>query len=495
MRKSKNPGGSQFRKVYFLVVLPVILAFGIAILSIGKVTGNSNIFSATSLFKKPLDITGATKNPGPIQLSMKLNNNYYYDKENSQVYLYLDLNADEIEVVEEDRTPMNLSIVIDRSGSMSSSNKLGYVKEAVSYILDELNEDDYVSIVTYDDYVDVIQKSSQLESSWDLKRKVNDLRSGGFTNLSGGMLEGFDQVKDTYRRGYVNRVLLLSDGIANRGITEIYKLKDMVQEKNYRDGIVISTFGVGNDFNEDLMSTIADHGRGNYYFINNPDRIPRIFAEELRGIRALAGQNTKVKVRFPDSYFKLNKVFGYPYEVNGDEITIDFKDVFAGEKKSVLLKFDVTRSSSKSVSFFADLIYDDATNNNRSIHDYESASITPTENLSFYKENFNEDVQQQVAVFEANEIMEEAMRLTDEGRYDDARDKISTGRGYLEDQFGEMAPTPEMNRQMENIDNYDRELDGVETKSEEEKSTMQKSAKYENYNIRKGNDKDDGGDE
>src|SRR5690606_7026557 len=255
MKKSTDFSGRNFLQNYFLVVLSVVFVFSIVILSIGKATGNGERLLGRQIIQKPVE---GIQNSGPIQLNMRLNNNrYYYDEKNNQVYLYLDLKADEIEVA--DRTPMNLSIVVDRSGSMSSNNKLGYVKEAVNYILDELNYDDYVSVVTYDDYVDVLQNSSQMESKYSLKEKVNSLTSGGYTNLSGGMLEGFDQVKETYRTGYVNRVLLLSDGIANRGITEIYKLKDIVKEKNYRDGIVVSTFGVGSDFNEDLMSTVADY--------------------------------------------------------------------------------------------------------------------------------------------------------------------------------------------------------------------------------------------
>lgn len=478
----KIEAGRNFLRNYFLIVLSVVFVFSIVILTIGKVTGNGNHLTGKTLIV-PKE---AGKNSGPIQMSMKLNNNYYYDEKNSQVYLSLDLTAGEPERVERERTPMNLSIVVDRSGSMSSDNKLGYVKEAVNYILDELNYDDYVSIVTYDDYVDVLQKSSQMESSYDLKSKVNRLESGGYTNLSGGMLEGFDQVKGTFRRGYVNRVLLLSDGIANRGITEIYKLKDIVRDMNNKEGIVLSTFGVGSDFNENLMSTIADYGRGNYYFINSPDRIPRIFAEELRGIKSLAGQDTKVKVKFPSRYFALNKVFGYPYEVEGDEVVIDFKDVFAGEKKSVMLKFDVINKSTNDVTFFADLTYEDAFNNNRLVTDYESASIKPTNNLSFYKDNFDNEVQQQVAMFEANEVMEEAMRLTDEGKYDDARGLIQTGRTEIQEKLGDAAPSPEVNRQMENLDNYEKNMSGVEKKTEEERSVMQKEAKYENYNIRKG---------
>ncbi|MEO8514607.1 MAG: VWA domain-containing protein, partial [Ignavibacteria bacterium] len=208
---------------------------------------------------------------GPIKFTSSLDNNYYYD--NNSVYLYIDLEADKIEE-KNSRTPMNISIVIDRSGSMGEKNKLDYVKKAVEYLIDEAGSDDYVSVVTYDDYVDVLQKSMVIKDKYELREKINSLQPGGFTNLSEGMFEGYDQVNRSYMRGYVNKVFLLSDGLANRGITDRFKLANIVKEKNRKDGITISTFGVGNEFNENLMTDIADYGRGNYYYIKNSSDIP-----------------------------------------------------------------------------------------------------------------------------------------------------------------------------------------------------------------------------
>jgi Ca-activated chloride channel family protein len=95
---------------------------------------------------------------------------------------------------------------------MSEKNKLDYVKRAVDYIIDKLGPDDYVSIVTYNDDVDVLQPSANLSDKYDLREKVRDIKAGGYTNLSGGMLEGFSQVNRSYSRGFVNRVLLLTEG-------------------------------------------------------------------------------------------------------------------------------------------------------------------------------------------------------------------------------------------------------------------------------------------
>lgn len=422
---------------------------------------------------------------GSIRFTSSLDNSYYYD--NNSVYLYLDLEADKVRG-ERERTPLNISVVIDRSGSMGEKNKLEYVKKSVDYIIDELGSDDYISVVTYDDYVDVLQRAGIVSDKYELREKISRLQPGGFTNLSEGMFEGYDQVNRQYMRGYVNRVLLLSDGLANRGITDRYKLAGMVKDKNRRDGITISTFGVGNDFNENLMTDIAEYGKGNYYYIKNSSDIPEIFASELKGIRSLVGQGTKMKVRFPSEYLRLSKVFGYPYELNGNEVVIDFKDFFSEQKKSVLIKFDITGKVNRKLTFENELTYEDVNNNFRLVTETGTNNIEPAASREEYSKNRNEGVIQNISMFESNEMMENALREADNGNYEQARVLLQSARGYMDDQLKDVAPSPEMRRQSENIDKYGTDLKSAETKTDEEKKEMQKSGKYDNYNTRKKNE-------
>jgi Ca-activated chloride channel family protein len=447
-----------------------------------------SISAYTGLFKKePTNVKQTVSPPkerGPIQFTSSLDNNYFYDNEN--VYLYIDLKADKIEARE--RTPLNVSVVIDRSGSMADKNKLDYVKKAVDYIIDELGSDDYISVVAYDDYVDVLQRSAIVRDKYDLKKKISKLTPGGFTNLSEGTFEGYDQVNKSYSRGYVNRVFLLSDGLANRGITDRFKLADLVRDKNRRDGITISTFGVGNDFNENLMTDLADYGKGNYYYIKNSSDIPEIFASELRGVRNLVGQGTKMKVKFQSKYLTFNKVFGYPYDVSGNEITIDFKDVFSGQTKGVLIKFNISRKIDTRLNFETELTYEDVTNDFNLMSENNVNTIEPAGNKYEFDKNRNETVTQNISVFEANDIMENALREADDGNYEQARILLKDARGYMDQQMDDVSPSPEMTRQSENIDRYGKDLESAETKSVEEKKEMQKSGKYDNYNSRKKNE-------
>jgi Ca-activated chloride channel family protein len=422
------------------------------------------------------------KGGGPIQFSSKLDNDYYYD--NNSVYLYIDLRAEKVKD-EKERSPLNIAIVIDKSGSMGEKNKLEYVKKAVDYIIDQVDRDDYISVITYDDYVNIVQRSGVIRDKYDLRDKISRIKPDGFTNLSEGMFEGYDQVNGSYSRGYVNRVLLLSDGLANRGVTDRYKLADIVRDKNRRDGVTISTFGVGNDFNENLMADIADYGKGNYYYIRNSSDIPEIFASELKGIRNLVGQGTKMRVKFPSRYLSLAKVFGYPYELSGDEIINDFKDVFSEETKSVLIKYDITHKIDSRLSFASELTYEDVNSNFRTVTENGTNMIEPAKNREEYLKNSSELVQQNISVFESNEMMENALREADNGDYDKARMILKDATTYMEQQMGQVQSSPEMKRQSENMEKYGDDLKSAETKSDEEKKEMQKSGKYDNYNSRK----------
>jgi len=469
MKNSFKKSASQV--LIIIVVLSSIIFAALTVSSTQK--DNRDIFKG-KVFK-------AVINDDPITFSSQLNNRYYYD--NNNVYLNLEVKSSDISNKAIRRTPLNVSVVIDKSGSMAEKNKLDFVKKAVEHIIDELENDDYVSIVTYDDNVSVVLESGRIEDKSSIKRIVSNIQSGGFTNLSGGMLKGFSQVESTYRRGYVNRVLLLSDGIANRGVSDRSAIGDLVREQSRKYGITISTFGVGNDFNENLMADIADYGKGNYYYIKESEEIPRIFASELKGVRYLTGQDSKIRVKFPSDYLTVSKVYGYPYEIFGDEIVIDLKDVFAGQDKTVLIKFDIRKKFAKNLKFKSDFEYLNPEENLEKVSKSISNTLEPVSNEDEFKKGFELSVQQSVVVFEANELMEQALKEADNGNYSEARAKLKESKDYMSKQ--DIQPSPTMQRQEKNIDEYGKQLESADKKTEEERKEMQKSGKYENYGTRK----------
>jgi Ca-activated chloride channel homolog len=180
------------------------------------------------------------------------------------------------------RVPLNLALVIDRSGSMSG-DKLEYAKAAAKYVLEHLEPDDRVSLVTFDDRVEIPLPSS-LSRHVNVKHVLGAIDDRGSTNLHGGWLEGGTQVASHLQHGALNRVLLLSDGQANVGETNADRIASDVRGLAAR-GVSTSALGVGRDFDEDMMQQIAMAGDGNYHFIEHPSQLPHLFASELAGLK------------------------------------------------------------------------------------------------------------------------------------------------------------------------------------------------------------------
>jgi len=190
------------------------------------------------------------------------------------------------------RNPLNLSLVIDRSGSMHGE-KLDYVKEAAKLLCNQLSSDDRVSLTTFDDKVHTVFQNSKINSDIQVDSLIDGIYSGGCTNLSGGYLNGITLAEESMKKGYVNRVILLTDGLANSGIVNENEIAQLVRD-GLKRGISTTTIGVGENYNEDLLGTMAENGGGSTYFIENPEDAASIFNEELGYLFDLTAQNLKI---------------------------------------------------------------------------------------------------------------------------------------------------------------------------------------------------------
>lgn len=179
------------------------------------------------------------------------------------------------------RRPLDVAIVIDRSGSMSGP-KLQLARQAARRAVQLLGPQDFVALVAYDTEVDRMVPGARLtpDHRRTLLEAIDRLRAGSSTNLSGGWLTGCEEVGRSARPEAVARVLLLSDGLANHGITNRDTLAHHASELRTR-GVVSSCIGIGHDFDERLMEGMARAGGGNFYYLENPEQIPDYLASEL----------------------------------------------------------------------------------------------------------------------------------------------------------------------------------------------------------------------
>ena len=410
-----------------------------------------------------------------------LSENQYWlaDSVQKNYFLYFEMQAQKVKV-KEDRIPLNISLVVDRSGSMNG-DKLAYVKKAINFVIDNLSSDDYLSIVQYDNEIDVVSASQKVKDKAGLHRKISQISARGTTNLSGGMLEGYDQVNSTKQEKFVNRTLLLSDGLANSGITDPQKLQLIVQKKFRELGIGLSTFGVGAQFNEVLMTNLAEYGGANYYFIDSPDQIPQIFAEELTGLLSVLSQSTKLTFKFPREYFKCEFVYGYPYDVESGEVKVNFNDVISEEKKAVLVKLQVLKPIDKEVKIGINLSYEDVVETMGKISTDFELLLKPTQNEALFKEGAEPAVIEQIVYFSANQWYEDAINRGDKRDFQGAKQLIAQAKEYIEAHFKSYPQTEELKKLYDLINQYDTKLDEMKSMSNHDYMMTQKMSRSMHY--------------
>jgi Ca-activated chloride channel homolog len=240
------------------------------------------------------------------------------------------------------RMPLNLGVVIDRSGSMYDERRLEFVVEAVKFLADNLTADDKVSIVAFADKAKVLITPEAARDKSAVKRAIDDidlLEIGGGTQMALGMRAAIDEVKKNLSPDRLNRVLVLTDGQTYEETACI----DLV-EKN-RGEISFSTMGVGVEFNEKLLQRLAQDSNGKYHFIGDPAEIPGIFEDELEGLRAVSLRNGRIEVTLSQGVqvreaFRASPeiyVLGTPLVGEDRKISYEIGDLQAGVPGSVLL--------------------------------------------------------------------------------------------------------------------------------------------------------------
>ena len=190
------------------------------------------------------------------------------------------------------RPPLNLALVLDRSGSMGGQ-KMEYARQAAAFAVDQLRAGDRVSIVSFDNVVEAVVPSTPAADKARLKAEIARIHSRGGTALHAGWVEGGVQVGSHLEAGRLNRVILFTDGQANQGETRPDAIADDVHGLAAR-GVSTSTLGIGADYNEDLLEAMARAGDGNYYFIESPGQLPGLFEAELRGLLSTLGRSVSL---------------------------------------------------------------------------------------------------------------------------------------------------------------------------------------------------------
>jgi Ca-activated chloride channel family protein len=237
-----------------------------------------------------------------------------------------------------ERPPVNVALVLDRSGSMSG-DKLRHAREAAILALDHLHREDVVSVVTYDHLVDVLVPATRLHDRAGVTRAVRAIRAGGNTALFAGVSKGAAELAKFHGRHQVNRLVLLSDGLANVGPSEPAELARLGRRLGGR-GVSVTTVGLGLGYNEDLMARLAAASDGNHVFAERPEELAAVFRNEFGELGTVVAQGLTITIQCRDGVRPL-RVLGREADIRGDRVTATLNQVYADQEKYLLLEVEV----------------------------------------------------------------------------------------------------------------------------------------------------------
>ena len=342
--------------------------------------------------------------------------------EAASVYVLARFHAPDDPKAAVDRPPLNLAMVLDRSGSMADKGKIAYLKKAAGMMVDALQPRDRLAVVEYDDRITVLWPSAPVEAPGMVKGLIEELAPRGSTNLAGGMMRGADEIAPHAGRDVLTRVLLLSDGLANEGVTDPYEIRRLTRKARER-GVRVSTLGLGLDYNEDLMQDIAETSGGNYYFIEGSSQIAGIFARELKTLFRTIARDPALEFEATDAV-RDAQVFGREADKDAKGVDVALEDFYAGESRSVLMRLDVgPKKPGKLALGELRFTYLDAKGSERKRFS-APIEILVTADKAEVEEAANREVQIEVALVEAEREHEESVRLFQKGEHDAARKRM-----------------------------------------------------------------------
>merc|ERR1712000_197036 len=258
--------------------------------------------------------------------------------------------AEDGDINESERAPIVLVAVVDKSGSMSGA-KMKSLKKTLEFIVAELGKDDMLGIVEYDTHVSTSLPMTKMDQNGKqlAQQVVTKLETGSATNLSGGLLEGLRLIPNDLQTNVVSSVLLLTDGLANHGITGTQGIISMIH-KAQADGYgkcTVNTFGFGSDHDAKMLKDLSDAAEGMYYFIENEDSIATAFADCLGGLLSVVAQGIEIKLESCNGV-TIEKVHALkPANIvePGKVYRIDIGDLQEGEERDIPIDFTVPESS------------------------------------------------------------------------------------------------------------------------------------------------------
>jgi Ca-activated chloride channel homolog len=383
-----------------------------------------------------------------------------------------------------DRPLANVAIVIDKSGSMGG-DRIERAKEAAIMAVNTLQANDIVSVVAFDNTVEVVTPATKVSDKERIARAIRGIHVAGGTGLFAGVSKGAAEVRKFLDKNRVNRVILLSDGQANIGPSSPAELGQLGATLA-RQGMSVTTIGLGRDYNEDLMTQLASYSDGNHMFVDNSRDLARIFQREFGDVGSVVAQEVDVTIRLKPGIRPI-RILGRDGEITDGVVRLRMSQLYSQQEKYVVLEVEVPARKAGQTMDLADVdvsylsMQSKSTERmnrtvNVSFSDSEQAVASATD-----KKTMISAVQQV-----ANEKSKDALRLRDEGKIEQAKKVLEENSNYLSKNAAALgsagAPAPAL-QEMEA--STKEQASKMESNDSVEWKASRKSIKADQYKLEK----------
>ena len=240
------------------------------------------------------------------------------------------------------RAPISLAVVLDTSGSMNGE-KIDEARRSVLRLLAEMRDDDEIAVIRYSDTSEVVQPLARVGIVREaLAARIRQLDAGGGTNIPGGMAAGL-RALDESARGRVRRIVLVSDGLdSTRAQAE------GLARSSFASGITVSSLGIGLDFDESYMGSLAQNGHGNFAFVKDGASLAKFLHRELEETAGTTIENARVRLRLPEGV-RFISAAGADAVIHGGDLELVIGSLFAGDERRIVVELSASTLTSSSM--------------------------------------------------------------------------------------------------------------------------------------------------
>lgn len=343
-----------------------------------------------------------------------------------------------------DRAPLNVALVLDQSTSMGGE-KIQRAKEAAIMAVSKLSANDVVSIVTYDTTVRVLVPATKATNKSKLYEAIESIRAQGSTALFAGTSKGASEVSRYLSSERVNRVVLLSDGMANVGPDSPKELGDLGRALA-KKGMSVSTIGLGLGYNEDLMTQLANYSDGNHDFVKNSADLARVFDREFGDAMSVVAQDVNIEIITEDG-IKPIRIIGRDGTIIGNRVTTRVNQLYSAQENYVILEVNVPASidgSKRDVAKVSVKYNNMATKRGEQASDLVAVSFS--NNNERVKDSINKVAYESAVEQLANAQTKHALELRDKGQVKEAEKALTSNASFL-DKAARLISSPKLSRQ------------------------------------------------